>query len=415
MAKLALRVENISKSYRLGSLQPYQTLRDSIVDLFRKRPEKRGDESEYWALRDVSFELKEGEVLGIVGRNGAGKSTLLKVLSRITTPNAGKIELYGRIGALLEVGTGFHPELTGRENIYMNGILLGMKRREVQRKFDQIVDFSGVEEFLETPVKRYSSGMRVRLGFAVAAHLEPEILIVDEVLAVGDAEFQRKCLGRMNEVASEGRTVLYVSHQMDSVLGLCNRAIWLDKGQLRLDGRPETVVKEYLGNGAAAESTSDLSKAQMRDGSGAARLTSIKVAGQEGAPPTCGGPLSFRVRWESTGAARGTWVVRVVIRDQLDRVITILDNELSGDDLDQSGDKCEAICDVERMPLVPSIYYADVSIWSGRVRHDRILRALVFEVLPGGFFKTGVIMSPGIVCVDHHWKFHPGAVLTSSS
>lgn len=408
MSQVALRIEGISKRYRLGGLQPYQTLRDTLVDFVRRRPEKQAQKPEFWALRDVSFELKQGEVLGIVGRNGAGKSTLLKLLSRITTPDSGRIEVHGRIGSLLEVGTGFHPELTGRENIYMNGILLGMNRREVQRKFDEIVDFSGVEEFLDTPVKRYSSGMRVRLGFAVAAHLEPEILVVDEVLAVGDADFQRKCLGRMNLVASEGRTVLYVSHQMDSIIGLCKRAIWLDQGQLKLDGSPEFVVKEYLGNGTDAGSTADLRDVKSRDGSGAAKLLSIKVSGENGATPSCGSPLSFSVKWQSTAAARGTWVVRVVIRDQLDRVLTIFDNELSGDVLDAGGSIFEAVCNIEQMPLVPSFYYADVSIWSGRVRHDRVLRALAFEVLPGGFFKSGALMSPGIVCIDHDWKFNIG-------
>jgi lipopolysaccharide transport system ATP-binding protein len=408
MSQVALRIEGISKRYRLGGLQPYKTLRDTLVDFVRGRPENHAQKPEFWALRDVSFELMQGEVLGIVGRNGAGKSTLLKLLSRITTPDSGRIEVHGRIGSLLEVGTGFHPELTGRENIYMNGILLGMNRREVQRKFDEIVDFSGVEEFLDTPVKRYSSGMRVRLGFAVAAHLEPDILVVDEVLAVGDADFQRKCLGRMNLVASEGRTVLYVSHQMDSIIGLCKRAIWLDQGQLKLDGSPEYVVKEYLGNGTDAGSTADLRDFKSRDGSGAAKLLSIEVSGENGATPSCGSPLSFRVKWQATGAARGTWVVRVVIRDQLDRVLTIFDNELSGDVLEAGGSEFEAVCSVDQMPLVPSFYYADVSIWSGRVRHDRVLRALVFEVLPGGFFESGAVMSPGIVCIDHDWKFRIG-------
>lgn len=404
MSNTALRVEGLGKRYRLGGLQTYQTLRDSMVDLLRGRREQK-KKPDFWALRDVSFELKEGEVLGIVGRNGAGKSTLLKLLSRITSPDTGCIEIHGRMGSLLEVGTGFHPELTGRENIFMNGILLGMKRREVERKFDEIVAFSGVEEFLDTPVKRYSSGMRVRLGFAVAAHLEPEILVVDEVLAVGDAEFQRKCLGRMNQVASEGRTVLYVSHQMDSIVGLCNRAIWLDKGMLRLDGAPEHVVKEYLGSSSAVGLTSDLQVVEARDGSGVARLISLSVSGLDGAMPACGAALKFKVKWQSSDVARGAWVVRIAIRDQLDRVVTIFDNELSGDFFDSNISECEATCEIDCMSLVPAIYYADVSLWSGRVRHDRVLRALAFEILPGGFFKSGVVMSPGVVCIDHRWGF----------
>ena len=209
--------------------------------------------SDFWALKDVSFEVPPGEVLGVVGRNGAGKSTLLKVLSRITEPTTGRVELRGRVGSLLEVGTGFHPELTGRENIYLNGAILGMKRREIARKFDEIVAFAEVEQFLDTPVKRYSSGMYMRLAFAVAAHLEPEILLVDEVLAVGDAEFQKKCLGKMGDVAGEGRTVLFVSHNMGAVQTVCRRALLLDHGRVKMIGPAEEVVAEYLKAGEAAD------------------------------------------------------------------------------------------------------------------------------------------------------------------
>jgi lipopolysaccharide transport system ATP-binding protein len=406
MSNTALRVEGLGKRYSLGGVQTYQTLRDSVVEFLRGRRSEQKRKPDFWALRDVSFELKEGEVLGIVGRNGAGKSTLLKLLSRITSPDTGNVEIHGRMGSLLEVGTGFHPELTGRENVFMNGTLLGMRRKEIDKKFDEIIAFSGVEDFLDTPVKRYSTGMRVRLGFAVAAHLDPDILIVDEVLAVGDAEFQRKCLGRMNEVASAGRTVLYVSHQLDSIVGLCNRAVWLDKGMVRLDGKPDYVVKEYLGSGSAIGLTSNLQSVEARDGSGIAKLISLNVSGENGAMPACGASLQFKVKWQSCSLARGSWVVRIAIRDQLDRVITIFDNELSGDFFDSNILDCEAVCKIDRMPLVPSIYYADVSLWSGRVRHDRVLRALAFEILPGGFFKSGAVMVPGVACVDHRWSFH---------
>jgi lipopolysaccharide transport system ATP-binding protein len=257
MSNLAIRVENLGKLYRIGSKQQsYYTLRDALVDavmtpMRRVRGLLRGESAadlheEIWALKDVSFEVKHGEVVGIIGRNGAGKSTLLKVLSRITEPTTGCADVYGRIGALLEVGTGFHPELTGRENIYLNGAILGMSRAEINRKFDEIVDFAGVEKFIDTPVKHYSSGMGLRLGFAVAAHLEPEILIVDEVLAVGDAEFQKKCLGKMSSVAGEGRTVLFVSHNMAAVQSLCKRAILLDRGSVLRDGEVARIVDEYL-------------------------------------------------------------------------------------------------------------------------------------------------------------------------
>lgn len=254
--KAIVRVENLSKQYSIGTREAYDTLRESIVQAMRTpfnrlrgRNGKRNSET-IWALKNVSFKVEPGEVVGIIGRNGAGKSTLLKVLSRITEPTNGRAELYGRVASLLEVGTGFHPELTGRENIYLNGAILGMKKTEIDRKFDQIVAFAELEKFLDTPVKRYSSGMYMRLAFAVASHLEPEILIVDEVLAVGDAAFQKKCLGKMGEVAKEGRTVLFVSHNLAAVRSLCGRAIWLDGGEVVGLGDAGQVVLEYLQKGA---------------------------------------------------------------------------------------------------------------------------------------------------------------------
>ena len=256
MSELAIRVENVSKRYRIGVRDTHRTLREALVNA-TKRPFQRAQallcasngrqpEETFWALRDVSFEVKQGEVLGIIGRNGAGKSTLLKLLSRITEPTEGRIEGYGRVGSLLEVGTGFHPELTGRENIYLNGAILGMTRAEIQRKFDEIVAFAEIDQFLDTPVKRYSSGMYMRLAFAVAAHLEPEILIVDEVLAVGDSAFQKKCLGKMGDVAKEGRTVLFVSHNMAAIQSLCGRVIWLDRGRVVDEGSAGQVPSRYL-------------------------------------------------------------------------------------------------------------------------------------------------------------------------
>jgi lipopolysaccharide transport system ATP-binding protein len=260
----AIRVEKLSKLYRLGMLhRRHDTLRDALVAAVRAPIERLTDHASrsphhddtIWALQDVSFEVKRGEVLGIIGRNGAGKSTLLKILSRITEPTEGRAEIHGRVGSLLEVGTGFHQELTGRENIYLSGAILGMHRREIERKFDEIVDFSGVAKFIDTPIKRYSSGMNVRLGFSVAAHLEPEILLIDEVLAVGDAQFQKKCLGKMGEVAEGGRTVLFVSHNMVAVQSLCSRAIWLDEGRLRTDGPAGEVVSGYLRAARTATTT----------------------------------------------------------------------------------------------------------------------------------------------------------------
>ena len=250
-----IRVENISKEYRIGARRAaYTTLRESLTEKFRAPFDllrrKQVQRENIWALRDVSFEVEPGEAVGVIGRNGAGKSTLLKILSRITEPTHGRIELYGRVGSLLEVGTGFHSELSGRENIYLSGAILGMKGEEIKRKFDEIVRFAEVEKFIDTPVKRYSSGMYMRLAFAVAAHLEPEILLVDEVLAVGDAAFQKKCLGKMSEVAKEGRTVLFVSHNMTAVNQLCPRAFMLADGQIARFGETSEVIAEYLKEGS---------------------------------------------------------------------------------------------------------------------------------------------------------------------
>jgi len=262
MSDTVIRVENLGKKYIIGhhKQERYSTLRDAIADCARSlthkiqkppfgRSNPNSAQEEFWALKDVSFEIKQGDRVGIIGRNGAGKSTLLKILSRITEPTRGSVRLKGRVASLLEVGTGFHPELTGRENIYLNGAVLGMSKTEIQRKFDEIVTFAEVEKFLDTPVKRYSSGMYVRLAFAVAAHLEPEILIVDEVLAVGDAQFQKKCLGKMQEVGKDGRTVLFVSHNMGTITQLCTKAIHLKSGEITHAGDANSVVSKYLIDG----------------------------------------------------------------------------------------------------------------------------------------------------------------------
>lgn len=265
MGDIAIRVEEIGKKYRIGKAEKYRTLRDTLASgfstpfrrigrLFRaEETNDNGRDEQFWALKDVSFEVKRGEVIGVIGGNGAGKSTLLKILSRITEPTTGFVEIHGRVGSLLEVGTGFHHELTGRENIFLNGAILGMNRKEIERKFDEIVAFSEVDKFIDTPVKHYSSGMYLRLAFAVAAHLEPEILIVDEVLAVGDAGFQRKCLGKMGAVAKEGRTVLFVSHNMEAITQLCGTAVQLEKGKLLRIGSAVEVVAAYLSSVVGTE------------------------------------------------------------------------------------------------------------------------------------------------------------------
>ncbi len=284
MSGPAIIVDGISKRYRIGvAAERYPTFRDAIMGAitapmrrWRRLREHGNGEDAIWALKDLSFEVQPGEVVGIIGRNGAGKTTLLKILSRITEPTDGVIRLRGRVASLLEVGTGFHPELTGRENIYLNGAILGMKKAEIDRKFDEIVAFADTEKFLDTPVKRYSSGMYVRLAFAVAAHLDPEILLVDEVLAVGDAEFQRKCLGRMKDVATSGRTVLFVSHNMVAVESLCHRAILLDEGKLLDQGSPDRTIERYLAAFRRGVSAVPLGERTDREGNGEARYTNIR-------------------------------------------------------------------------------------------------------------------------------------------
>jgi len=289
MSTVAIRAESIAKLYRVGlKRRRHDTLRDQITDgvisLFRRnRRAASTDKLEtIWALKDISLEVKQGEILGIVGRNGAGKSTLLKILSRIVEPTSGRAEINGRVGSLLEVGTGFHGDLTGRENTYLNGAILGMKKTEIDRKFDEIISFAEIEKFVDTPVKRYSSGMYMRLAFAVAAHLEPEILIVDEVLAVGDVAFQKKCLGKMDSVARDGRTVLFVSHNLPAVIRLCERTILLDGGKLVLDGPTQEIVSDYLSSGLMSNAVKEWTSEDTAPGGEITRLRAVRVRNAEG-------------------------------------------------------------------------------------------------------------------------------------
>ncbi len=303
--KPIVTVENLSKQYRIGARPTsHATLREMLVGAVQsplKRLRRNGhavDEATLWALQDVSFEVKPGEVVGIIGRNGAGKSTLLKILSRITEPTSGRVKLYGRVGSLLEVGTGFHPELTGRENVFLNGAILGMARTEIDRKFDEIVSFSGVEKFIDTPVKHYSSGMYLRLAFAVAAHLEPEILIVDEVLAVGDMAFQKKCVGKMRDVSRAGRTVLFVSHNMEAVRKLCDWAILLSEGRVDCTGGTDKVLKKYVEGDLEAQSTYAIPAPSDPDAPGYAyKLVIENVDGKPATAVPVGRPWQIRVHF----------------------------------------------------------------------------------------------------------------------
>ncbi len=353
----AIQVQGISKRYLLGSEQRPASFREavsrSLTNPFRRFREMRdgGGDTEFWALRDVSFDVRAGEVVGIIGRNGAGKSTLLKILSRITPPTEGRIHLKGRVASLLEVGTGFHPELTGRENIFLNGAMLGMRRAEIQSKFDEIVAFSEVEQFLDTPVKRYSSGMYVRLAFGVAAHLEPEILIVDEVLAVGDAQFQKKCLGKMKEVSTgSGRTVLFVSHNMAAVQSLCSRAVVMRDGRVDFCGEVETAIRHYSD---VAVQGSDQMESQH---AGPFECLSAQVVGPEGREPVPLQPATVRIRF-TTHQACFAVAVHCYIEDVFGTLIMGIDTiDIDTARRTSEGETVHCLISINSLPLVPGAY-----------------------------------------------------------
>lgn len=373
---LAISVRGLSKHYSIArNLVKHSTLIEAAAARLKsglKRPER----DEFWALRDVDFDIAPGEVVGVIGRNGAGKSTLLKVMSQITEPTTGQIALWGRIGSLLEVGTGFHPELTGRENIYLNGSILGMSRREIAASFDQIVDFSGVEKFLETPVKRFSSGMYVRLAFAVAAHLSTEILVVDEVLSVGDAEFQSKCMGKMKDVATNGRTVLFVSHQMQSVQALCTRAIFLQKGQVTYDGEVSGAIGRYMES--FASSGGSLTNLTHRRGSGQLRVTELWMDKEMYG---CAETKTVRFVVErQTEDAPPSFFVSVLITDSMGTNIMQGDSRMANRYF-ETRDRCELYLSFSHPWLKPGRYIVSLYVCSAGIL-DYVEGAYAFEVMP---------------------------------
>lgn len=408
----AITVENLSKQYRLGgSGAPYRTLRETLSDfasapLRRMRGQSAPQPGSFWALRDMSFEVASGDALGIVGRNGAGKSTLLKVLSRITGPTAGRVRLRGRVGTLLEVGTGFHPELSGRENVFLNGAILGMRREETARKFDEIISFAEVEQFVDTPVKHYSSGMYLRLAFAVAAHLEPEILIVDEVLAVGDATFQKKCLGKMGDVAREGRTVLFVSHNMGAIRSLCRRALWLDRGQIVADGPTYEVVDRYLqATLDPASRQVDVRTARRSYGLGSRfRLTEVIL--NNGAPVQHGAPLEVALSYEADSDA--TDVSFGFGFSTLDGVrLMSIDSDLAGDTREVAAGKCgQVVARLDPLQLQPGHYLLDVGVRNGdNAALDYLPGCAQVEVLPGPATPNMMIREGGGVRLPASWTW----------
>jgi len=415
-----IRVENLSKQYRIGAREAgYRTFRETLVDsakapfqriarLFNLQSSIVNHQSEetIWALRNVSFEVKRGEVVGIIGRNGAGKSTLLKILSKITEPTEGRVELRGRIGSLLEVGTGFHPELTGHENVYLYGAILGMNRWEITRKFDEIIAFAEMEKFIDTPVKRYSSGMYMRLAFAVAAHLEPEILLVDEVLAVGDAAFQKKCLGKMGEVSKEGRTVLFVSHNMGAISTLCETGIFLNEGRVSKVGKASEIISLYLSS-LFEVSKYSIQDRKDRDGTGKARITSIYFAGIDGEPLqelVSGYECTLVLGYKSIDPLRMP-TFKFTVYNSIGQPLLHFDSSLVETPFKLLSRSGYVGCRFRRLPLSRGTYRLNVSVEENGQLLDHVTEAYSFNVGDGTFYSTGrnIVGLKEVCLVEQEW------------
>jgi homopolymeric O-antigen transport system ATP-binding protein len=428
MPDWVIKVEGLGKRYRVRNTiasHRYVALRDVLAERVKRFARKRSFAdcpfADFWALRDISFEVKEGEVVGVIGRNGAGKSTLLKLLSRVTDPTAGRIRLKGRVSSLLEVGTGFHPELTGRENIYLNGIILGMTKKEINRKFDAIVAFSGVEKFIDTPVKRFSSGMQVRLAFSVAAHLEPEVLVIDEVLAVGDAAFQKKCLGKMQDVAAGGRTVLFVSHDLAAVEKLCSRAILLDAGQYQADGPTSHTIACYQKSLIHA-GTADLTARNDRKGEGAVKFTRIQTLDENGREQSVflsGRPIRIRMFYSSSDQKPLTNCRVSVSFDGWGKVYFLASTELHTDEPLNLSHEGFIECIVDELPLSLGTYYLSPFMEVNGVIQDWLESVATFHVEDGNFYGTGKDYPQGwegkTVLVRHRWNVPAEVALTGSA
>jgi lipopolysaccharide transport system ATP-binding protein len=423
MSDFVIRAEGLSKLYKIGPVRRrHDTLRDHLVRSVKSLWSRNGSHSAQvsprapitgrpgtiWALKDLSFGVEQGEVVGFIGGNGAGKSTLLKILSRITEPTSGSAEIRGRVGALLEVGTGFHPELTGRENVYLNGAILGMKKAEINRKFDEIVAFAETEKFIDTPVKHYSSGMYVRLAFAVAAHMESEILIVDEVLAVGDVAFQKKCLGKMGDIAKQGRTILFVSHNMAAVQGLCSRACLLSAGQIVAEGLPTEVVRRYFATTSQASPLS-LEERQDRQGTGDIRFVKVCIVDDGGAPiatALCGQDIGIVVSYRARDHRPVSQVdIHITFYTSLGQFMFNCTSQGSGSPFDVLPASGEVVCHIPELPLAPGRYVFNLFLTAGGEIADWVQQAGHLDVAAGDYFGTGQLKTHGEgFLVKHKWS-----------
>ncbi|MGB7925630.1 MAG: ABC transporter ATP-binding protein [Pyrinomonadaceae bacterium] len=429
--KPIIKVENLSKRYRVGARQAgaYSTVREALsgavkapLERLRRRGNGQRAEETKWALKGVGFEVEPGEVVGIIGRNGAGKSTLLKVLSRITEPTTGRVELYGRVGSLLEVGTGFHPELTGRENVYLNGSIIGMSRREIEEKFDEIVAFAEIDRYIDTPVKRYSSGMQVRLAFAVAAHLEPEILVIDEVLAVGDVAFQRKCLGKMGDVAKQGRTVLFVSHDLAAVRHLCERVMLLDDGQLLLNGESGSVIDSYVARSFDGSAGWELD-AERLGGAGPVRIAALELLNPDRTPlrnVMTGGGLILRIRYELDDGVvipSATFVIK--FKTQMGTEILRFSNTpISGFPITNLEGSGHVELTFPVIPFTGGSYFLDVGIARRRQGFYAMLsNVLSLNIVNNDVYRSGIALdqSRGLLVTPHRWAHRPDDGATRDS
>lgn len=422
MSAAAIRVLGVGKEYRLGQRESYRALRDILTDALmaparrmRRMLSGRGgagpDVERIWALRDVNLEVEEGTILGVIGRNGAGKSTLLKILARITDPTEGRIVLRGRVGSLLEVGTGFHPELTGRENIYLNGAILGMHRAEIARKFDEMVAFAEVERFIDTAVKHYSSGMYLRLAFAVAAHLEPEILLMDEVLAVGDAAFQKKCLGKMGDVARSGRTVLFVSHNLPAVEKLCQKVAVIEGGRVSMQGDPIDCISYYLGAAGNVRPSVDLSQVPRLDPRLRPVFTDLELTDRDGAPVAavgCGETLELHLAYDA-GAEISNPSFGIIISDAMGSPLFFLQTRSHLGLLERAPARGRLVCRMDATPLIPGDYLLTIGCLTGERQLDLLEHVASFSVEPRDYFGTGYLPHPlnGRVLVPAKWELEP--------